>query len=163
MTHPIENVNVEDSELENSGSERPELEDSELENSGLEKPDLEDSELSVGKSVLRRIGMEVSRVSGPPWLAISDKVTPDHISTILGHFGKSQEIDLEKSKLARLERIMYVFLGVAILVCMTLFIFPENQEIYLQILEWAGLFFAGGFGGYGIGVRRSSRSRSSDG
>ena len=109
------------------------------------------------------MGMEVKQISGPPWLAIADKVTSEHITTILGHVGKSQEIDLEKSKGARWERIVYTLLVVGVLVCLTIFIFPENEETYLQILEWAGLFFAGGFGGYGIGVWRSSRARSSDG
>ena len=138
MTHSVDNVDPEDN------------------------VDLDDTEFSAKQRVLHQMGMEVKQISGPPWLAIADKVTPDHITTILGHVGKSQEIDFKKNEWARWERVIYAFLVTGILICLTIFIFPRNQETYLQILEWAGLFFAGGFGGYGIGVRRRSRARSYD-
>lgn len=121
-----------------------------------------DPEINVGERVLRQMGMTVEQVSGPSWLAIADKITSDHISTVLDHVGKSQEIDLEKSKWARWERFVYVLIGTGILVCLTIFIFPKDQEVYMQILEWAGIFFAGGVGGYGIGVRKNNRTRSFD-
>ena len=56
----------------------------------VENVDVEDPELSAKQDMLRQIGMgmEVKQISGPPWLAIADKVTSEHITTILGHVGK---------------------------------------------------------------------------
>jgi len=76
--------------------------------------------------------------------------------------GKSQEIDSDERKGARRERLGYVGIGAALLVFFTIFILPENPQIYSQILEWVGLFIAGGLGGYGLGVHRSRSITSSD-
>lgn len=75
-------------------TENPELEDSELpagelEDSGLPIGELEESERPPSKGMLRQFAMQIQKISGPPWLAISDKITSDHITTILEHSGKS--------------------------------------------------------------------------
>ena len=128
----------------------------------VENPDIEEPRHDEPEEFVRRMAMRFQQVSGPPWLAISDKVTSEHITEILGQSGRSQEINLRKSIGARWERFAYVALGTIFLVFLTIFVLPKHPDMYAQILEWAGLFLAGGLGGYGIGIRRSSRANASD-
>lgn len=128
----------------------------------IENPDIEEPRPDEPEEFIRRMGMQFQQVSGPPWLAISDKITSEHITTMLEHSGRSQEIDLKKSTGARWERFAYVALGIIFLVFLTMFLLPKHPDMYAQILEWAGLFLAGGLGGYGIGIRRRSRASTSD-
>ena len=61
----------------------------------VESPDLEDSELAQcapSKGVFRQMAMQVQQISGPRRLAISDKITSDRITTMLGHSSKLQDI-----------------------------------------------------------------------
>lgn len=104
------------------------------------------------------MGMEFQQVSGPPWLAIADKITSEHITTVLDHSGKSQEIEHKESKGARQERLIVLGLMAGLLVFFTLIVLPESPDIYAQILGAISLFFAGGIGGYGIGINRGRRS-----
>lgn len=128
----------------------------------IENPDIEEPHPHEPEEFIRRMGMQFQQVSGPPWLAISDKITSEYITTMLEHSGRSQEIDLKKSTGARWERFAYVALGIIFLVFLTMFLLPKHPDMYAQILEWAGLFLAGGLGGYGIGIRRRSRASTSD-
>ena len=60
---------------------------------------IENVDPGVGEDqhVLRQVGMMMEPVSGPPWLAIAGQITSDHISTVLGQVGRSQENDQEKT------------------------------------------------------------------
>lgn len=125
----------------------------------IENIDNVDPEASEDKHVLRQVGMMMEQVSGPSWLAIADKITPDHISTVLKQVGRSQENNHKRNKLAQRERFAYVSIATGIFIFLTIYLFPENQDIYQQILEWAGILLTGGIGGYGIGIRKSNRSK----
>ena len=120
----------------------------------IENPDTEESEPQVPDEIIRMFGMHFKHMSGPPWLAVADKITSDHITTVLGHFGKSQENDHIEGKGARWERVAYVSLGVIVFLFLTIFVMPRDTDTYKQMLQWLGIFSAGGVGGYGIGLRR---------
>jgi len=128
----------------------------------IERSDHQEERVDSNDDVVSQLGVRIQQMSGPPWLSFADKFTSDHISTALGHLGRSQEIDSDERKEAHRERLVYVGIGAALFVFLTIFILPENQQIYSQILEWVGLFVAGGLGGYGLGIRRNRSITSSD-
>ena len=82
----------------------------------------------------------------------------DSVAHFPRNIHKSQEIDLKKNTGARWERVAYVILGVGLFILLTIYLLPEERELYRQILEWAAVFSAGGLGGYGIGIRRNNRA-----
>lgn len=121
----------------------------------IDSGNIEDNE---DKHMLRQVGMMMEQVSGPSWLAISDKITPKHISTVLEQVGISQQNSDKQSLLARIERFAYVAIVTGMLIFFTIYLFPRDQDMYVQILEWAGILLTGGIGGYGLGIRKSKRS-----
>jgi len=93
-------------------------------------------------------------MTGPLGLPLLTRSRPDHITTVLEDFGKSKEIEHKENKGARLERLVGIGLLAGLVVFFTLVVLPEHAEPNKQIVGAIGIFLAGGFGGYGMGVRR---------
>jgi len=96
----------------------------------IERSDYQEERIDRNDVVVSQFSVRIQQMSGPPWLSFSDTITSDHISTLLGHLGKSQEIDSDERKEARCECPVYVGIGTALLIFFTIFILPENQNIF---------------------------------
>jgi len=80
---------------------------------------------------------------------IFDKFEPQHVTQFLANTHKNQSAD-------RWFRLVYTLIGIAVFVCLSWFLLPQWADIYFDILMYAGIFTAGGAGGYGL---KSWRSR----
>jgi len=80
---------------------------------------------------------------------IFDKFEPQHVTQFLANTHKNQSAD-------RWFRLIYTLIGVGLFGCLSWLLLPEWADIYFDILMYAGIFTAGGAGGYGL---RSWRSR----
>lgn len=98
--------------------------------------------------------------SGPVFHPIFDKFGPEHVTQFLR---QTHEVDIgeqQRRKSNRWFRLTYVLVGVAVFGFLTWFLLPDQSELYLRILEYLGIFAAGGAGGYGLKAYQDSRRDS---
>ncbi|MDD9858213.1 MAG: hypothetical protein OXU96_09235 [Gammaproteobacteria bacterium] len=81
---------------------------------------------------------------------VFDKFEPQHVTQFLTNTHKNQSAD-------RWFRLVYTLIGVAVFIMLTWFLLPQWADIYFDILMYAGIFTAGGAGGYGLKSWRSQR------
>lgn len=81
---------------------------------------------------------------------VFDKFEPQHVTQFLTNTHKNQSAD-------RWFRLTYTLIGVAVFIMLSLFLLPQWADIYFDILMYAGIFTAGGAGGYGLKSWRSQR------
>ncbi len=54
-------------------------------------------------------------------------------------------------------RLAYVGIAIIVFIFMTIYMLPEQSDLYFQFLQGAGLFVSGLAGGYGIRSYREKR------
>jgi len=81
---------------------------------------------------------------------VFDKFEPQHVTQFLTNTHKNQSAD-------RWFRLGYTLIGVAVFAMLSWFLLPQWADIYFDILMYAGVFTAGGAGGYGLKSWRSQR------
>lgn len=118
----------------------------------IEKTDREPDSIGPPSGVARTIQeMVMSTVrSGPVYHPIFDKFEPQHVTQFLKD---SSESDAAKHKMRmgnRWFRLAYVMLATIVFIFLTVFLLPDQSDLYFQILQGLGLFIAGLAGGYGI-------------
>ncbi len=67
-------------------------------------------------------------MSGPPWLALKDKITPEHISTILNGASKQNDLSHQDNKESRRYKMWYTLIAVAVFVFLTMYVMPKVQR-----------------------------------
>lgn len=113
-----------------------------------QQPELSRDDSPLPLDVITRRIASFTRV-GVSHHPIFDKFEPQHVTQFLTNMHKNQSAD-------RWFRLIYTLVGVAVFVCLSWFLLPEWADIYFDILMYAGIFTAGGAGGYGL---KSWRSR----
>lgn len=86
---------------------------------------------------------------------IFDKFGPEHVSQFLEI---SRERDAATRRQLSSDRIFmfsYFAVIVGIFIFLTIFLLPDNEEIFVNIVTGIGFFTAGGLGGYGWHAYRS--------
>ena len=110
-----------------------------------------DSTGSLGGAARIMQEMVMSTVrSGPVYHPIFDKFETQHVTQFLKD---SSESDAAKHKMRmgnRWFRLAYVVLATVVFIFLTMFLLPDQSDLYFQILQGLGLFVAGLAGGYGI-------------
>lgn len=118
----------------------------------IEKTDREPGATGPSGGVARIIQEMVTSTvrSGPVYHPIFDKFEPQHVTQFLKD---SSDSDAAKHKMRmgnRWFRLAYVVLATVVFIFLTVFLLPDQSDLYFQILQGLGLFIAGLAGGYGI-------------
>ncbi len=88
--------------------------------------------------------------SGPAYHPIFNKFEPEHVTLFFKNLSERETGEQQIRSSNHWFRLFYVGLVIGVFVFLTLFLMPERSELYFQILQGLGLFFAGGAGGYGL-------------
>jgi hypothetical protein len=87
---------------------------------------------------------------GMPYHPLFDKFTPEHTSQFLENIRKDDENEYKLRSSNRWFHVTYVFLALAFLLFLIVFLLPKDKDLLTKILELL-VVFAGGVGaGYGI-------------
>lgn len=121
--------------------------------SGL--PDMDDSEVGHIEGVMRR---EMMMGMGPMIHPLADKITSEHITSMIDHSREESALESSESRHARTSYLLFVvgvifLLGTLVVVLVLL----DESPLVQTLLCLLGGLAAGGFGGYGIGKAQSSR------
>ena len=88
--------------------------------------------------------------SGPGYHPIFGKFDSDHVTLFLTQAHEQDTGELRIRGTNRWFRLVYVLIGVAVFVFLTLLLLPERADLYFEILKALGIFAAGTAGGYGL-------------
>lgn len=121
--------------------------------SGL--PDTDDPEVGHIEGVMHR---EVMMGMGPMVHPLADKITSEHITSIIDHSREESVMESSESRHARTSYLLFAvgvlfLLGVLVVVLVLL----DESPLVQTLLCLLGGLAAGGFGGYGIGKAQSNR------
>ena len=97
--------------------------------------------------------------SGPLYHPIFDKLESEHVTQFLSSAREREENEFRYKTTGRWFRIAYVLIGIAAFSALTVFLVPDQSDIYFDILKSVGIFGAGVAGGYGI---KTYQDRSRD-
>ena len=89
---------------------------------------------------------------GPARNPVLEKLTEDHITTLIENGSKNDGRILEDSKAERRYRMAYILIGLLSFGLLTAYILPLDKELYKQVIQLL-VAFGGGFGA-GYGYRR---------
>ena len=95
--------------------------------------------------------------SGPAYHPIFDKFEAQHVTQFLKDLA---EHDAAKHRMLmgnRWFRLAYVGIAIIVFIFMTIYMLPEQSDLYFQFLQGVGLFVSGLAGGYGIRSYREKR------
>ena len=88
--------------------------------------------------------------SGSVYHAIFDKFETQHVTQFLKEASKNDAARLKMQMGNRWFRFAYFGIATMVFIFLTVFLLPEQSDVYLQFLQCLGLFVAGLAGGYGI-------------
>ena len=126
----------------------------ELSNSS-EKQDETDS---VEPEILKNIPPEFKQIVevgmarlGPVPNPLLQKITSEHIDKILDLSGKDNERIFQDTRSSRQYTLLYVSIGAALFLFLTVYLVPMDKQLYLEIVK--SIVLAGGGFGVGFGVK----------
>jgi len=64
----------------------------------IDRSDHQEKRVDSNDDVVSQLGVRIQRMSGPPWLSFSDRITSDHISTVLGTWESHKRLTLMKER-----------------------------------------------------------------
>ena len=88
--------------------------------------------------------------SGPAVHPIYEKMEPGHVTQIIDSAFARDRDRARQLRTDRWFRLFYAVLGIGMFVFLTLWLLPDQADLYVKLLQGLGLFFAGGAGGYGL-------------
>lgn len=98
--------------------------------------------------------------SGPAYHPIFEKLDSEHITQFLQQTHDQEKGERELQKRDQWFRLVYVLSGIFVFAFLTMFLLPDQADLYLRILEYFGVFAAGAGGGYGLKAYQDSRRDS---
>ena len=98
--------------------------------------------------------------SGPAYHPVFDRFGPEHVTQFLKQTHEQDIGEQQLRKSNRWFRFAYVLSGIFVFVFLTMFLLPDQADLYLRILEYFGVFAAGIAGGYGLKAYQDSRQGS---
>ena len=119
-------------------------------------------EQASGHSIISREMSAFFAQSGQRYHPIFDKFESEHVSQFLKNSHDLDAATRRQLSTDRFFRFAYFFFIVGLLVFLTIFLLPDNREIFVDILKAVSFLTAGGLGGYGYGFykyRSESRER----
>ena len=120
--------------------------------------DKPDEEEGIEPEILKKVPPEIRQIMevgmariGPMPNPLLQKVTPAHIDKILDLSDKDEERAFQDVRSSRLYTLIYVGIGAGLLLFLTIYLVPIDQQLYREILKDI-ILVSGGFGA-GIGVK----------
>ena len=98
--------------------------------------------------------------SGPAYHPIFDKFDRDHVTQFIQQMREQDNGERALRKGNRWFRLIYVLVGVAVFVFLTLLLLPEQADLYFELLKGLGFTVAGAAGGYGLKAYQDLRRDS---
>ena len=99
-----------------------------------------------------------TRTTGPAYHPIFDKFEGEHVTQFLAQSHQSDDAERGLRRSGRWFKAVYVTLGVGVFIFLTVWLLPEQAELYTEIVKSACLFAAGLAGGYGLKAYQDHRS-----
>ena len=87
---------------------------------------------------------------------IFDKFESEHVSQFLSQSHQQEQDERQFERSNRWFRVLYTLMGLGVFMFMTLFLLPEHESLYFELLKGFGIFAAGVAGGYGIRAYRDA-------
>jgi len=120
------------------------------------KPELLENVPEDVKKVVE-FGMSMQRFSGPMPNPLFDKITSDHITTILAQSKSEDENGFTFAKQGRWFVLLIILIFVALFIFLVMYLSSDNPQLLNEIIKTVVLV-AGGLGaGYGVKSVRSNR------
>ena len=116
-----------------------------------ESPGQEEASVPASRQVIEeQFEQVIAGTIGPARNPVLEKLTEDHITTLIENDGRNDERSFEYSKADRRYRLVYVLIVLLSFGLLTFYLAPADKELYKQIVQVLAAF-AGGFGaGYGV-------------
>ena len=110
----------------------------------------EDSEMAHHiEGVMRR---EITMGMGPMIHPLADKITPEHITSMIGNSHEESAMESSDSRHARTSYLLFAVGIISLLgILVVILVLLEESPLVQGLLCLLGGLAAGGFGGYGIG------------
>ena len=87
---------------------------------------------------------------GPMPNPLTEKLTEKHIDKILDISAKDDERSFADSAHSRWFTLVYVILGIALFVFLTIFLVGADKELYKEAVKLFAVFLGGFGGGFGV-------------
>lgn len=98
------------------------------------------------KKVLRKLMISSSSMTSSPFPPqLANSINEKHIDKLLDISDKAEDREFELKNKQENYRLIYVVLGIALFVFLTIFLAKDSQDIFLDVLK-IGLGFLGGWG-----------------
>lgn len=113
-------------------------------------------------AVVQQLVARFTRTSGPAYHPIFDKFEGEHVTQFLSQSHQSDEAERGLRRSGRWFKALYATLGVGVFVFLTVWLLPEQSQLYTEIVKSVCLFAGGVAGGYGLKAyqdRRTTRER----
>lgn len=81
---------------------------------------------------------------------VFDKMTPEHVTMFLEHSHEHERDNYKYKKSDRWFFLVYFMLVIGIFMFLTVYLLPNDRDLYMEILKLVGAVAVGGFGGYGV-------------
>jgi hypothetical protein len=108
----------------------------------------EDVQPSIKKSVKTMLTLQ--GITGPISSVLDSKINEKHIDKILELTEKSDERRFKDTKHLRKFRLIYLLIGVALFIFLTLFLVGKDPELFKEVIKLFVVFVGGMGAGYGI-------------
>jgi hypothetical protein len=153
LSNSKENENK-DNELENEGSTEDTKKEDELSDELLDSEEVDPEKMEEileelpgeEKKVLRKLMISSSSMTSSPFPPqLANSINEKHIDKLLDISGKAEDREFKLKNKQENHRLIYVILGIALFVFLTIFLAKDSQDIFLDVLK-IGLGFLGGWG-----------------
>ena len=111
-------------------------------------------------AVVQQISARLTRTSGPSYHPIFDKFEGEHVSQFLDLSHQSDEAERSVRRSGRWFKAGYTILGLGLFVFLTVWLLPEQADLYSEIVKSVCLFAGGLAGGYGLKAYQDRRTAS---
>ena len=95
--------------------------------------------------------------SGPTFHPIFEKFSFEHVTQFLENVRDHDREEARFRRNGRWFRLGYIAMAVTVFAALTVFLLPEQAEMYFKLLQGLGVFAAGLAGGYGIRTYQERR------
>ena len=95
--------------------------------------------------------------SGPTFHPIFEKFNFEHVTQFLNNVRDRDQEEARFRRTGRWFRLGYVIMAIILFAALTVFLLPDEADLYFKLLQGLGVFGAGLAGGYGIRTYQERR------
>ncbi len=106
------------------------------------------------RAVVGQLVAGVTRPSEPTHHPLFDKFESAHVTQFLNHAHELENADRKFQRGNRWFKLLYTLVGVGVFVFLSVWLLPEQSDLYLEILKGLVFVVAGAGGGYGLKAYR---------